>query len=103
MVGDRNLIPSISLPFFQLADNKLHRLDVVVITYRVEMYVDGNRNAVIQSVVSTSSPSKPKPRALISAAPIYLGGAPKHLLRSVSRAGVIGATSGVIGALTGHL
>ncbi|KAL5971960.1 hypothetical protein TSMEX_000351, partial [Taenia solium] len=83
----------------KLADNKLHQLDVVVITYRVEMYVDGNRNALIQSVVSTSSPSKPKPRALISAAPIYLGGAPKRLLRSINRAGVIEATSGVVACI----
>uniref|UniRef100_A0A0R3W0Y6 Slit homolog 2 protein n=1 Tax=Taenia asiatica TaxID=60517 RepID=A0A0R3W0Y6_TAEAS len=82
-----------------LTDNKLHQLDVVIIISRVEMYVDGNRNALIQSVVSTSSPSKPKPRALISAAPIYLGGAPKRLLRSISRAGVIEATSGIVACI----
>ncbi|KAL5110934.1 hypothetical protein TcWFU_009486 [Taenia crassiceps] len=79
-----------------LADNKPHQLDVVVIIHQVEMYVDKNRNALIQSIVPTSNPSKPKPRALISAAPIYLGGAPKRLLRSASRAGVIEATSGVV-------
>ncbi|KAH9283513.1 Slit -like protein 2 protein [Echinococcus granulosus] len=82
-----------------LADNKLHRLDVVVVTYRVEMYVDGSRNALTQSIVSTLNPSKFKPRALISAAPIYLGGAPKRLLKSASRAGVIGATSGVVACI----
>ncbi|VDD79123.1 unnamed protein product [Mesocestoides corti] len=77
-----------------LADEKLHRLDVVIKMDQAELFVDGIRNALIQATVPKTNSDK-KPRPLLSAAPIYLGGAPRHLLRAAHRAGLIGDDVGV--------
>ncbi|KAM3184572.1 hypothetical protein ACTXT7_008077 [Hymenolepis weldensis] len=83
----------------KLADGAFHRLDILVIIDRVEMYVDGVRNALIQSVVPKTDPSNSKSRALLSASPIYLAGAPKRLIKSASRNRIIGSTNGFIGCI----
>uniref|UniRef100_A0A5K3EG44 Protein slit n=1 Tax=Mesocestoides corti TaxID=53468 RepID=A0A5K3EG44_MESCO len=88
--GNTALAYSIS----KLADEKLHRLDVVIKMDQAELFVDGIRNALIQATVPKTNSDK-KPRPLLSAAPIYLGGAPRHLLRAAHRAGLIGDDVGV--------
>ncbi|VDL58210.1 unnamed protein product [Hymenolepis diminuta] len=82
-----------------LADGVFHRLDILVIIDRVEMYVDGVRNALIQSAVPKTDPSNSKSRALVSASPIYLAGAPKRLIKSASRNRIIGSTNGFVGCI----
>ncbi|VUZ54040.1 unnamed protein product [Hymenolepis diminuta] len=83
----------------KLADGVFHRLDILVIIDRVEMYVDGVRNALIQSAVPKTDPSNSKSRALVSASPIYLAGAPKRLIKSASRNRIIGSTNGFVGCI----
>lgn len=86
--------------WFQLSDGGFHQLDILVITDRVEMYVDGVRNALIQSIIPKSDPTNSKPRALISYSPIYLAGAPKRLIKSANRNGILGSANGLIGKTT---
>ncbi|KAM7537665.1 hypothetical protein Aperf_G00000075381 [Anoplocephala perfoliata] len=93
-IGAREVALAYSMS--KLADGTLHRLDIIVILDRVEMYVDGTKNALIQSVIPKADHSDSKPRALVSAAPIYLAGAPKRLVKASSRSGIIGSIDGII-------
>ncbi|VDO14671.1 unnamed protein product [Rodentolepis nana] len=83
----------------KLTDGTFHRLDILFIIDRVEMFVDGVRNALIQSVVPKTDDSNSKPRPLVSATPIFLAGAPKRLIKSASRNGIIGSANGFIGCI----
>ena len=64
--------------------------------------MDGVKNTLIQSDALKLNPSKSNHHALVSAAPIFLGGAPKNVMKSISRAGVIGVTSGFVGKFIEH-
>ncbi len=66
---------------------------------RAELFVDGARNALIQSVVQMNGSTVAATRAqpLVAKRPIFLGGAPTQLLVSAQSAAHIRQTDGLIG------
>lgn len=74
-----------------------HRLDVIVMGDMAELFVDGIRNARIQSALPQTNLTTS--RHLVASRPIFIGGAPTELLTAAYASGLIRKADGIIGKL----